>query len=205
VSSSIPHFPLDSPRLQHLRTTLTPLLVQEYLEKLRTATLPLIAVLDASPLRSTSGLVFDFPSTNVPWGTSSASSYSPTSTTLTPHRSSSSHRVHRRREPTPVSFPPWKGPNWVPPPLELVPRRSILRPRPSVGRISPASHRHGGGIPSPVFPGWAKTAKKAGPCRAGLCFRVGQLGRPPQGRSSGAVRPWAASGPRGRIYLNFSF
>jgi hypothetical protein len=79
-------------------------------------------LLGASPLRSTSGLVFDFPSTAAPWGTSPASSSSPMSTTPTPHRSSSSNRVHRHREPTPVSFPPWKGPNWVPPPLELVPR-----------------------------------------------------------------------------------
>jgi hypothetical protein len=47
--------------------------------------------------------------------------------------------------------------------------------------------------------------QSAGPCQAGLRFGVGRLDRPPQGRSSGAVRPWAASGPRGRIYLNFSF
>jgi hypothetical protein len=40
-------------------------------------------LLGASPLRSTSGLVFDFPSTTVPWGTSPASSSSPTSTTPT--------------------------------------------------------------------------------------------------------------------------
>jgi hypothetical protein len=45
--------------------------------------LPPTAVLGASPLRSTSGLVFDFPSTTVPWGTSPDSSSSLTSTTPT--------------------------------------------------------------------------------------------------------------------------
>jgi hypothetical protein len=78
---------------------------------------------------------------------------------------------------------------------------------PAVGRPDfigepPASGRK---IPSPVFPGWAETAKKPGPCWARLHFGVGRLGRPLQGRSSGVVRPGAASGPRGRIYLNFSF
>jgi hypothetical protein len=72
VRSSIRRFPLDSPQLQHPPTTLTPLPAQEHREKLGTATRPLSAVLDgdhllgASPLRSTSGLVFDFPSTTAP-------------------------------------------------------------------------------------------------------------------------------------------
>jgi hypothetical protein len=72
VRSSIRRFPLDSPQLQHPPTTLTPLPAQEHREKLGTATRPLSAVLGgdhllgASPLRSTSGLVFDFPSTTAP-------------------------------------------------------------------------------------------------------------------------------------------
>jgi hypothetical protein len=42
VSSSIYHFPLDSPRLQHPPTTLSLLLTQEHREKLGTATPPLL-------------------------------------------------------------------------------------------------------------------------------------------------------------------
>jgi hypothetical protein len=136
-------------------------------------------LLGASPLRPTSDLVFAFPSTTVPWGTSLTSPSSPTSTPPTTHRSSPSDRVHRRREPTQVSLPPCKSPNWVPPLLGPVPRQFLLRPRPSAGRISPVSRwRQGGGNPLPCFPRWAETAEEAGLCRTGLRFGVGQLGRP---------------------------
>jgi hypothetical protein len=108
-------------------------------------------LLGASPLRPTSSLVFAFPSTTAPWGTSPTSPSSPMSTPPTSHRSSPSDRVHRRREPTKVSLPPCKSPNWVPP-LEPVPRQFLLRPRPLASRISPASRRHRGGGSPPLFP-----------------------------------------------------
>jgi hypothetical protein len=126
---------------------------------------------------------------------------------LLPHRSSPSDRVHRRREPTQVSLPPCKSLNWVPPPLGPVPRQFLLRPRPSAGRISPASHRRrgGGGIPSPVSPGGPKQPRKLDRVGLGSVMEWAGLAGRSKARSSGAVQPWAASGPRGRICLNFIF
>jgi hypothetical protein len=54
------------------------------------------------------------PSTTTAWGTSPTSPASPTSAPLTPHRSPTFRRAHRHYEPTPVSLPPSKTPNWVP-------------------------------------------------------------------------------------------
>jgi hypothetical protein len=78
----------------------------------------------------------------------------------------------------------------------------------SVGRISPVSRwRRGGGIspPPPCFPGWAETAVRAGPCRAGTPFRSRLAWQAATRPVQQAVRSWATSGPRGWSYLKFSF
>jgi hypothetical protein len=153
-------------------------------------------------LWSSSGHTCSTPSTAALWGTSPASTSSLTSTTSTPHRSFSSRRDYRHCEPTPVRFPPSKGPNWVPPPLELVSWRLILWPRRQAGRISPASRRRrGGGDFPPLFsPCGPKQLRGLGHVGSELRFGVSR-----RKASPAVVRPWATSGPRGRIYLKFSF
>jgi hypothetical protein len=120
-------------------------------------TLPSTAFLDredlpgTNPLRPTPSLVFTSTSTTAPWGTSPTSSSLPTSAPPTPHWSPTFCRAHRRHEPTPVSLPLSKTPNWVPPPLRHVSRQLLLRPQLSAGRILPMSHRCQGGEETPLL------------------------------------------------------
>jgi hypothetical protein len=101
----------------------------------------------ASPRRPTPGLVFTCPSTTVPCGTSSASPSSPMSAPPTPHWSPTFRRAHRRREPTPVSLPPSKTPNWVPLLSGMFPGNFFSGPgcRPAGFNGKPPTPRGGGG------------------------------------------------------------
>jgi hypothetical protein len=120
-------------------------------------TLPSTAFLDredlpgANPLRPTPSLVFTSTSTTAPWGTSPTSPSLPTSAPPTPHWSPTFRRAHRRHEPTLVSLPLSKTPNWVPPPLRHVSRQLLLRPHLSAGRILPVSRRCQGGEETPLL------------------------------------------------------
>jgi hypothetical protein len=111
------------------------------------------------------------------------------------------------------STPSWRVPLGEPPVvvcLKSEPRSTGAAPKPLPCRPATAEfHRRvvgvggGGEFSLPCFsPGGLR--QPAGLCQAGLCCGVARLSRRPQGQPSGAVRPWATSGPRGRILFKNS-
>jgi hypothetical protein len=107
-------------------------------------------------------------STTVAWGTSLTSPASPMSAPPTPHRSSTSRRAHRRREPTPVSLPLSKTSNRDPELRGELPGTSFPGHSPPVGRFNePRAGGERGSSPVSAeqveWPKWARPFSLAGP------------------------------------------